>query len=333
MTNMSVETEATKQIDDKCSLIEKCGFTVGNTIGRGAYAVVKEGMSKKYNRKVAIKIISKYIAPREYLQRFLLRELEVVSTLRHDNLIKYYQGIETSHRVYVIMEYASNGTLLDAIRKERYIDEIRSKQWFIQLISAVMYIHERGVVHRDIKCENILLDNELQIKLSDFGFARGNMHPENGRYPLSTTYCGSYSYAAPEVLRGVPYHPQMADIWSTGVVLYAMVFGRLPFDDTNFASLLKQVSDKVVFPRLPVTSEPVKLLIRRILSPAKLRATIPEILNDTWVLYSFEDESMSPTTPEEIEEKKDVAPTGGTSKDTDQSTEEEDNTGKTTINE
>lgn len=94
---------------------------------------------------------------------------------------------------------------------------------------------------RDIKCENLLMDHGLNIKLSDFGFARGHMKPKNGVFSLSETFCGSYAYASPEILKGVPYRPQDSDIWSMGVVLYAIVYGRLPFDDTNYTQLLKVI--------------------------------------------------------------------------------------------
>lgn len=83
------------------------------------------------------------------------------------------------------------------------------------------------------------MDYQFNVKLSDFGFARGQMKPRNGEWPLSTTYCGSYAYASPEILRGIPYQPHLSDVWSMGVVLYAMVYGRLPFEDTNHATLLK----------------------------------------------------------------------------------------------
>ena len=96
-----------------------------------------------------------------------------------------------------------------------------------------------NLIHRDIKCENLLLDTHHNIKLCDFGFARGNMHPKNKKTILSETFCGSYAYASPEILRGVPYEPQLSDIWSMGVVLFAMIFGRLPFDDASHAKLLK----------------------------------------------------------------------------------------------
>lgn len=92
---------------------------------------------------------------------------------------------------------------------------------------------------RDIKCENMLMDSSFNLKLSDFGFARSQLKTSSGQYVLSETFCGSYAYASPEILKGIPYQPHYADVWSCGVVLYAMVFGRLPFDDSNFATLLK----------------------------------------------------------------------------------------------
>lgn len=140
------------------------------------------------------------------------------------------------------MEYAANGSLLDVIRKDSVIDEPRARKWFKQLVEAVDYCHKHGVVHRDIKCENLLLNSDFEIKLSDFGFAKGNMKIINGQVPLSETFCGSYAYASPEILKGIPYHPQHSDIWSMGVVLFAMVYGRLPFDDTNYRDLIKVLS-------------------------------------------------------------------------------------------
>ncbi|XP_024893543.1 testis-specific serine/threonine-protein kinase 4-like, partial [Temnothorax curvispinosus] len=195
--------------------------------------------SDRHDCQVAVKIVSKFQAPGEYLTKFLPREIEVVKGLKHPNLIHFLQAIETTHRVYIIMEFAQNGSLLDVIRRDTYIDELRSRRWFRQLLDAIDYCHEHGIVHRDVKCENLLMDYRFNVKLSDFGFARGQMKSKNGEWPLSTTYCGSYAYASPEILRGIPYQPQLADIWSMGVVLYAMVYGQLPFDDTNYAHLLK----------------------------------------------------------------------------------------------
>ncbi|XP_026320971.1 testis-specific serine/threonine-protein kinase 3-like isoform X4 [Hyposmocoma kahamanoa] len=267
---MSTEPTATvhsgvdAKTERKLTVLETHGYVLGRTIGSGSYATVKVATSDRHNCQVAIKIISKFQAPGDYLKKFLPREIEVVKGLKHENLIRFLQAIETTHRVYIVMEYAENGSLLDIIRKDQHIDEMRGRRWFRQLVEAVEYCHERGVVHRDIKCENLLMDHSLNIKLSDFGFARGHMKPKNGVYALSETFCGSYAYASPEILKGVPYRPQDSDIWSMGVVLYAIVYGRLPFDDTNYSQLLKVrvkipqiLADPWLNPNQPVKDEEV----------------------------------------------------------------------------
>ncbi|KAL1452729.1 hypothetical protein WDU94_006933 [Cyamophila willieti] len=176
------------------------------------------------------------------------------------------------------MEYAEKGSLLDIIRKEGYIDETRARKWFGQLVDAINYCHERGVVHRDIKCENLLINTDYNIKLSDFGFARNHGYDVS----LSETFCGSYAYASPEILKGIPYCPLLSDVWSMGVVLFAMVFGRLPFDDTKYSQLLKQVQNKVEFPKEPIVSAECKALISKILAPVKTRIRIKAIKEDPW---------------------------------------------------
>ncbi|KAJ8916542.1 hypothetical protein NQ315_000184 [Exocentrus adspersus] len=276
--------------EKKPSVLETHGYYLGKSIGTGSYATVRVAHSERHDGDVAIKIVSKFSAPADYLKKFLPREIEVVKGLRHPNLIRFLQAIETTHRVYIVMEYAQNGSLLDIIRKDQYIDEPRARKWFRQLTNAVEYCHDRGVVHRDIKCENMLMDLEWNVKLSDFGFAKGVPKPKNGgQVSLSETYCGSYAYASPEILRGIPYQPQHADVWSMGVVLYAMVFGRLPFDDSNYKELLKQVSNKVNFPKDPKVSNSCKSLINKILAPLKSRIRISGIKIDLW--YCYDDEA------------------------------------------
>ncbi|XP_057324712.1 testis-specific serine/threonine-protein kinase 4-like [Microplitis mediator] len=273
-----------EKLERKRTVLETHGYAIGKTIGNGSYATVKIADSYRHKSPVAIKIISKFQAPSDYLIKFLPREIEVVKGLKHPNLIRFLQAIETTHRVYIIMEYAQNGSLLDTIRRDIFIDENRSRKWFKQLLDAVDYCHTRGVVHRDIKCENLLMDQHLNIKLSDFGFARGHMNKTDGTTILSETFCGSYAYASPEILRGIPYQPQMSDIWSLGIVLYAMVYGRLPFDDKNYGQLIKQVQSQVKFPKEPKVSYSCRSLIRRILVPQQSRIKIETIKADDWLI-------------------------------------------------
>lgn len=204
--------------------LEAQGFHLGKTLGQGTYAIVKEAYYEKLKKKVAVKIISKNRAPKDYLQKFLPREVEVVKIIRHPNIVMFIMGIETVNRMYLAMEYVPNGDLLGVIKKVKTVQEPRGGFWFSQMVDGIAYCHMKGVVHRDIKCENLLLDKDYNIKITDFGFARSGMLPDKDqKMPLSETYCGSYAYACPEILTGTPYIAQKSDIWSLGVVLYVMV--------------------------------------------------------------------------------------------------------------
>ena len=192
---------------------------------------------------VAIKIIPKNKIPQDYLNTFLPRELAIARQLKHNNLIEFYESIETNQRHFIVMQYADNGSLLDRIRKDRRIPEDEARIIYKQLWNAMEYIHTRGIVHRDIKCENILFTRNDVLKLIDFGFARANMKPERvggkEKPKFSKTFCGSYAYASPEILKGIPYQPQLSDIWASGVVLFAMVYGSLPYNDSSIPQLIK----------------------------------------------------------------------------------------------
>lgn len=135
-------------VKNKITILEQHGYRCGNQIGRGSYAKVKLAFSKTHNSVVAVKIISKYLTPKDYLLNFLPRELEVVRGLQHPNLIRFYQSIETTHRVFIIMEYAENGSLLELIHKEKKLQEDVARNLYKQLLSVVDYIHKKGIVHR-----------------------------------------------------------------------------------------------------------------------------------------------------------------------------------------
>lgn len=208
------------------------------------------------------------------------------------------------------MQYAENGTILDLIHKTKHLSEESACDYFKQLVSAVEYIHSLGICHRDIKCENVLLDKKNILKLIDFGFSKvlklnkeqnaiekegetsvqgaiGNISnsltAKDKKLILSETYCGSYAYASPEILSGTPYDPRMSDIWAMGVVLFAMLYGKLPYDDRDVKKLLKEVNAAVKIPEVPRTSDECKRFIRKILSPLKIRYNLENIKNDRWL--------------------------------------------------
>lgn len=211
-----------------------------NTLGSGAYAKVKVGTSLKMNQQVAIKIVNKLSTPKEVVERFLPREIETMKAVDNEHIVKLFEVIETPETIFFILELADRGDLLDFINERKYLSERLARGFFSDLVKGIDHCHIRGVVHRDLKCENLLLDSHMRLKISDFGFARkcnGNLK----------TFCGSFAYAAPEVILGNPYNGPLADIWSMGVILYAMVTGRLPFKDTSTSVLMADIAAGVKF--------------------------------------------------------------------------------------
>ena len=283
--------------DSAVAVLQSYGYTLGESLGKGSYAVVKAAYSQKHKKRVAIKIVSKRRAPEDYLTKFLPREIQVMKRLRHTNCVCLYEAIETSSRIYLVMDMADNGDLLEYIRSKGALPEEKARDFFRQLIEATAYMHDRDIVHRDLKCENLLLTQFNVIMISDFGFSRIQMKaPETQKRKLSRTFCGSYAYAPPEILRGIAYDGTMADIWSLGVVLFTMVCASLPFDDSNLKILLDQVSTRVQFPRKrgALLSLELKNLIGRMLTcDVNERIDIEGIRNDPWFLLDHKSSQAS----------------------------------------
>ncbi|XP_051051621.1 testis-specific serine/threonine-protein kinase 4 isoform X2 [Phodopus roborovskii] len=279
------------------SVMEEYGYEVGKVIGHGSYGTVYEAYYTKQKVMVAVKIISKKKASDDYLNKFLPREIQVMKVLRHKYLINFYQAIETTSRVYIILELAQGGDVLEWIQRYGACSETLAGKWFSQMALGIAYLHSKGIVHRDLKLENLLLDKRENVKISDFGFAKMVMMPSSQPVcsspsyrqmsclsHLSQTYCGSFAYACPEILLGLPYNPFLSDTWSMGVILYTLVVAHLPFDDTNLKKLLRETQKEVMFPANLEVSQECKNLIFQMLRQATKRATILDVLKDPWVL-------------------------------------------------
>ncbi|XP_010875937.1 testis-specific serine/threonine-protein kinase 1 [Esox lucius] len=270
---------------DDSVVLKKRGYTLGISLGEGSYAKVKSAYSERLKTNVAIKIINRRKAPADFLEKFLPRELEILASLNHRNIVKTFEIFETSEgRVYMIMELGVQGDLLEFIKFRGALPEDFTRKLFKQLSLAIKFAHELDVVHRDLKCENLLLDKDFNLKVSDFGFAR-RIDYDNGKMILSKTFCGSAAYAAPEVLQGIPYNPKVYDIWSMGVVLFIMLCGSMPYDDSNIKKMLKiQKEHRIDFPRRKVVPLVCKDLIYRMLNPdVSRRIEIDDILKHVWV--------------------------------------------------
>uniref|UniRef100_G3WNI4 non-specific serine/threonine protein kinase n=1 Tax=Sarcophilus harrisii TaxID=9305 RepID=G3WNI4_SARHA len=227
---------------------------------------------------VAIKIIDKSQLDAVNLEK-IYREVQIMKMLDHPHIIKLYQVMETKSMLYLVTEYAKNGEIFDYLANHGRLNESEARRKFWQILSAVDYCHSRKIVHRDLKAENLLLDNNMNIKIADFGF--GNFF-KSGE-PLAT-WCGSPPYAAPEVFEGQQYEGPQLDIWSMGVVLYVLVCGALPFDGPTLPILRQRVLEGRF--RIPYfMSEECEHLIRRmlVLDPSK-RLTIAQIKEHKWML-------------------------------------------------
>ena len=185
--------------------------------------------------------------------------------IRHPNIIQLYEIIETPKQLYLIMEYASGGELFDFIVKNQRVKEPLAVKFFHQIIAGVEYLHKLNIVHRDLKPENLLLDHNQNIKIVDFGLSNTYKNGE-----MLKTACGSPCYAAPEMIAGQFYHGSQVDIWSCGVILFALICGYLPFEDPNTANLYKKIlNGDFTIPK--IASDDAKDMIRCILQ------TNPEI--------------------------------------------------------
>ena len=258
------------------SLLNSRGYVLGKTLGTGTYGKVKFAHSLRLKHPVAVKIVSRKVAKDVHL-KFLPRELDALRSLRHKNIIELIEVLETQDHVYIVMELAEGGDLLDYINTKRYLPDEDARGLFRDLVDGLVECHRLRFVHRDLKCENMLLSRNLHLKISDFGFARRFTDTQKLQ-----TYCGSYAYAAPEIIIGEPYLGRMADIWSIGVILYAMVCGKLPFKDKDAKTLLSDVASKLHFPSR--IDDNCKDLIKGILKfNPKDRLTLDEIKSHPWM--------------------------------------------------
>ncbi|XP_016348314.1 MAP/microtubule affinity-regulating kinase 4-like isoform X1 [Sinocyclocheilus anshuiensis] len=260
------------------------------TIGKGNFAKVKLARHILTGKEVAIKIIDKTQLNPTSLQK-LFREVRIMKTLHHPNIVQLFEVIETEKTLYLVMEYASGGEVFDYLVSHGRMKELEARAKFRQIVSAVHYCHQKNIVHRDLKAENLLLDADANIKIADFGFSN--------EFTLGNkldTFCGSPPYAAPELFQGKKYDGPEVDIWSLGVILYTLVSGSLPFDGQN----LKELRERVLRGKYRVPfymSTDCEGILRRflVLNPSK-RCTLEQVMKDKWMNAGYDSDELKPHT-------------------------------------
>ncbi|XP_016876784.1 MAP/microtubule affinity-regulating kinase 3 isoform X17 [Homo sapiens] len=252
-------------------------------------------VNERDTENVAIKIIDKTQLNPTSLQK-LFREVRIMKILNHPNIVKLFEVIETEKTLYLIMEYASGGEVFDYLVAHGRMKEKEARSKFRQIVSAVQYCHQKRIVHRDLKAENLLLDADMNIKIADFGFS--NEFTVGGKLD---TFCGSPPYAAPELFQGKKYDGPEVDVWSLGVILYTLVSGSLPFDGQN----LKELRERVLRGKYRIPfymSTDCENLLKRflVLNPIK-RGTLEQIMKDRWINAGHEEDELKPFVEPELD--------------------------------
>ncbi|CAN6448297.1 unnamed protein product [Victoria cruziana] len=255
-------------------------YELGKVLGEGSFGKVFLGRNVETGEKRAIKALSKEKIFQNKMVDQIKREISTMKLVKHPNVVQLYEVMASKNKVYFVLEYVKGGELFTKIAKKGKLKEGEARKYFQQLINAVDYCHSRGVYHRDLKLENLLLDEDGNIKVSDFGLsALAQQIREDG---LLHTACGTPNYVAPEVIVDKGYDGAKADLWSCGVVLYVLMAGYLPFDEPNMINLYKKIH-KADFKCPDWFSSAARKFVLRILEPnPKARITIPEIFESTW---------------------------------------------------
>ena len=269
-----------KEISEILKKEEETEYTIGNylikrTLGQGTFGKVKLGIYLPNKEKVAVKILEKDRIIEKDDEIRVRREFDMLAKFNHPNVILVAEIFESSNSFYSVMEYCEGGELFNYIVRNQRLSEEEAAFFYYQLINGLEYIHSLGIVHRDLKPENLLLTNEHLLKIIDFGLSNYFTKDENQK--LLITPCGSPCYASPEMVAGKKYNGFKIDIWATGIILYAMLCGYLPFEEKNNDDLFKKILEcKVKYPKY-IGDKPKDLLKKILVNEPDKRIDIPEI--------------------------------------------------------
>jgi len=278
--------------------VAECKYSLIKRIGEGVFVEVYLATPKanQNGEKFALKKLSKNHP--KFKKTTVLREINAGKALHHESIIKFVESFETATSVYLVMEYFEGQDLYTLLEERSYkpYPEVSARDIFKQLLSALSYSHKTGIVHRDIKLENILMDKNGKIRLIDFGLCDTALDSDR-KVRLCQDSVGSPAYIAPEIMTAKPYNGFKADVWSSGVVLYALLFGRFPFSPIQYKHLVNGENIPLQFIESGA-SLGVKVLLTSMLKlDPLLRASLSDVINHEWVTPSLR---LSPEVVEDI---------------------------------
>ncbi|KAF9930219.1 Serine/threonine-protein kinase brsk1 [Linnemannia zychae] len=268
----------TRSLTPKSAFDHVGPYLLGKTLGKGSSGCVKLGRHRKTNEKVAVKIISKAsLANKAAVNRGIEREIAIMKLINHPHVIRLYDVYETEKELFLVMEFVAGGELFEYLVNKGRLEEGEALRFFQQIIVGLAFCHKRKICHRDLKPENLLLDDRMNVKIADFGMASLQ---KTGR--LLETSCGSPHYASPEVVTGLKYDGSSSDIWSCGIILYALLTGHLPFDDENIRQLLSKVKAGKFYMPTDISPGARDLISRMLTVNPKRRITMQGVMMHPW---------------------------------------------------
>ncbi|XP_061420374.1 serine/threonine-protein kinase BRSK2 isoform X7 [Lethenteron reissneri] len=259
-------------------------YRLEKTLGKGQTGLVKLGVHCVTGRKVAIKIVNREKLSESVLMK-VEREIAILKLIEHPHVLKLYDVYENKKYLYLVLEHVSGGELFDYLVKKGRLTPKEARKFLRQIISALDFCHSHSICHRDLKPENLLLDEKNNIRIADFGMASLQVGDN-----LLETSCGSPHYACPEVIRGEKYDGRKADVWSCGVILFALLVGALPFDDDNLRQLLEKVKRGVFHMPHFIPPDCQNLLRGMIEVDTNKRLTLEQVQKHSWYLVGAKNE-------------------------------------------
>ena len=262
-------------------------YELGKVLGEGTFGKVQLGTDVETGNKVAVKVLSKVKLQQQNMGSQIKKEISIMKLVNHPNVVNLVEVLASRSKIFIVLELVTGGELFDEIVEAGRFSEERSRKYFHQLCSGVLYCHGQGVAHRDLKPENLLLDSNGILKISDFGLSAMNLagadELEGGMKELLHTTCGTPNYVAPEVLADKGYDGKAADTWSCGVILFVLLAGYLPFDEPTMSLLFKRIA-KADFEYPTWVVGDAKDLIEKLLqADPKKRISLDEALKHAWL--------------------------------------------------
>ncbi|KAK3719122.1 Cell cycle serine/threonine-protein kinase cdc5/MSD2 [Vermiconidia calcicola] len=269
-------------------------YATGSALGKGGFAICHRAErydgSRPTGQLVALKIVKTKMEPAKLGQKFVT-ELQIHSKLSHPNIVAFYRAFSFQTSTYVVLELCSNGSLADMLKKRKYLTLPEIRRFVVQICGAVKYLHHRHIVHRDLKTGNLFLDENMNVKVGDFGLAALLVTEKEMEVKRRTTMCGTPNYLAPEILEKGKGHDEKVDLWAIGVIAYTLAVGKAPFHASTKEEIYKKLkSGTYTWPELSATtnqSSDLRNLVSSLLVPEEQRPIPDQIVSQNFFKIAF----------------------------------------------